>query len=117
MEKIFSECPVCKGKVKINRLKCTKCNTTFENEFYLNDLNKLNQKEAGFVISFLKNEGNIKAMEKEYNISYPTVKARLNAIKGKLGVKEAKDSLDILDKLYNGEIDIDGAIGLIKEDN
>lgn len=115
MKNLFNECPICGGKVTVSKLQCNKCNTSFENDFYLNELNKLNANETRFVISFLKNDGNIKAMENEYNISYPTVKARLNEIKEKLGVEEKQSSSDILDKLSSGEISVDSAINLIKE--
>lgn len=58
-------------------------------------------------------------MEKRFDISYPTVKARLAEIKTALGLAAAKQTkLDILRELESDRINVDEAIKLIqnKED-
>ena len=70
---------------------------------------------------FLKCQGNIKALEKEMSISYPTVKKLLNEVLVTLGydqVKEDKDSLrrrEILEKLANKEISFDEANEMLRK--
>ncbi len=54
----------------------------------------------------MKNQGNIKAVEKEMNISYPTVKKILNDVLVTLGYEKVKDNgadkrREILEKLAN----------------
>lgn len=43
-------------------------------------LNALPPEEQAFVIAFVRSHGNIRKMERLFDISYPTVKKRLNAI-------------------------------------
>lgn len=66
---------------------------------------------------FIKNQGNIKRLEKDLNISYPTVKKTLDEIILALGytpiddeVKENVTKEQILEKLARKEISIDEAL-------
>ena len=74
-----------------------------------------------FVDAFIKCRGNIKEMEKELGVSYPTVKNRLEDVAAAMGYKTEEPILnpdkkkDILDKLNNGEITVDEALNLFKE--
>jgi hypothetical protein len=67
-----------------------------------------------FIEIFLKNEGNIKLMEKDLGVSYPTVKSRLKNIVKTLGYKskssDSEDRVKILNALSEGEIDVKEAI-------
>lgn len=72
-----------------------------------------------FVLTFLKNQGSIKAIEKEMNISYPTVKKMLNEVLLALGldVEEDRGSQqrnEILEKLARKEISFEEANALLK---
>lgn len=75
-----------------------------------------------FVEVFLKNSGSIKAIEKDLNISYPTVKKLLNEVLNTMGYDvsddiNSKDSLkrqEILDKLAAKEISYEEATNLLK---
>ena len=70
---------------------------------------------------FLKCRGNIKEVEKELGVSYPTVKNRLEDAATALGHKAQPDCAvsgkkkDVLDKLNNGEISVEEALGLLKD--
>lgn len=73
-----------------------------------------NPDDLFFIEIFLKNEGNIKLMEKDLGISYPTVKNRLKSIIKTLGY-QAEDSgsqqrIRILNDLSDGKIDVEDAI-------
>ena len=63
---------------------------------------------------FLKNEGNIKLVEKDLGVSYPTVKSRLKNIVKILGYKsdntDSEERVRILKALSNDEIDVKEAI-------
>ena len=67
-----------------------------------------------FIEVFLKNEGNIKLMEKDLGVSYPTVKSRLKNIIKILGYKtdnrDSEDRVKILKALSDGKIDVKEAI-------
>ena len=65
----------------------------------------------------IKNEGNIKKIEEELGISYPTVKNKLKAVKKALGFKDKKPKVDkakILDQISKGEIAPEEAVKLLK---
>lgn len=119
-KKIVSICPVCGNKMYITALKCSNCHTEVIGDFELDELFKLNEKQLEFVKVFIRNRGNIKEVEKELGISYPTVRNKLDEIIRALGYRvEKTDEIaekrkEILSKLENGEISSDEAIKLLK---
>lgn len=118
--KVLSRCPVCSSKLKITRLKCSNCGTIIENEFELSNLSYLNGDQLKFMEIFIKCRGNIKEVEKELGISYPTVRAKLDEVVAALGYtvtksKDLPDSKDIIDMLEKGEITAEQAINMLKE--
>ncbi len=118
--KVLSKCPVCSSKLNVTKLKCTKCNTVIENEFELSKFSYLDKDQLRFVEVFLKCRGNIKDVEKEMRISYPTVRSKLDNVVESLGYKVNKknkvDSSDIIEKLEKGEITPDDGIKAIQND-
>lgn len=119
-KKIVSVCPVCGNKMHIIALKCNNCNTEVKGDFELDELFKLNEKQLEFVKVFIRNRGNIKEVEKELGISYPTVRNKLDEIIEALGYKvEKSDEIalkrkEILTKLESGEISSEEAIKQLK---
>lgn len=116
---VIGKCPVCNNELMVTKLQCNKCKTTIEGEFNLCKFSKLSNEEKYFLEVFIKNRGNIREVEKELNISYPTVKNRLEDLIASLGYspnyREAEiNKKDILDKLSEGEINSDEALGLLK---
>ncbi|MET4559925.1 DUF2089 domain-containing protein [Lysinibacillus parviboronicapiens] len=119
--KVITNCPVCSKTLKITKLQCTHCHTTIENEFELSKLASLSQDQLHFVEVFLTCRGNIKDVEKELGISYPTVRGKLTDIISSLGYvqKKKKNEVDekkIVTMLENGEITPEEAIKLLKEE-
>lgn len=117
--KVINNCPVCNSNLKITRLKCNKCGTIIENEFEQSKLSGLSNEQLMFMEVFLKCRGNIKDVEKELGISYPTVRAKLDDVVSALGYKVEKkpqtNSNDILEMLEKGEITPDQAVTMLKE--
>ena len=117
---VISDCPVCSETLKITRLHCPHCHTTIENEFELSKLASLSNDQLRFVEVFLACRGNIKEVEKELGISYPTVRGRLNDVVSSLGYVEKKknevDEKNIIAMLENGEISPEEAIRLLKDE-
>ncbi|MBW8350676.1 DUF2089 domain-containing protein [Bacillus sp. IITD106] len=114
---IITNCPVCSEALKITKLQCTHCHTTIENEFELSKLASLTQEQLFFVEIFLKTRGNIKEVEKELGVSYPTVRGKLNEIVSALGYAEKKNEVDerkVISMLEKGEISPDEALKIIK---
>jgi hypothetical protein len=111
---LISECPVCSKPLKITKLECTHCHTKIENEFELSNFAKLSKEQLNFIETFLKCRGNIKEVEKELGISYPTVRGKLDDIITSLGYTTAKkvetDRKKIISMLEKGEITAEDAI-------
>lgn len=80
MIKILTRCPVCEGCLKAVKLKCESCGTVIENSFDFPPLMRLSKEHMEFAEVFLRSRGNIKDVEKELGISYPTVRAKLDQV-------------------------------------
>lgn len=117
--KALTVCPVCEKNLKITRLKCSGCKTSIENEFEFSKFDYLKVDQLKFIEVFIKCRGNIKDVEKELGISYPTVRAKLDEVIKSLGykdqVKESKSSTsEVIDALQSGEITAQEAIERMK---
>jgi hypothetical protein len=75
---VISRCPVCGDELTVTRLQCQSCDTAIEGRFRLARFGRLSDDQLAFVEVFLKNRGIIKDVEAELNLSYPTVRARLD---------------------------------------
>ena len=117
---IVTQCPVCNGELVISRLSCTACDTRIETELPFAALMRLPEEMREFVLIFLRCRGNIREVEKELGISYPTVCKRLDVINDFVAGKSNGQSSkrlsrgDILAKLENGEITAKEAANLLK---
>jgi len=104
-------------------LSCPQCKTSLDGEFSTCRFCQLPAEQVEFVEVFLKCRGNIKEVEKELGISYPTVRNRLEGVIQALGFKpprpEQKQQEEmreqILDALERGEIDSREAIEQLKK--
>src|SRR5579864_731172 len=107
-----SVCPDCRQPLKVSKMACSTCGLGMEGEFEVSALGKLPQDDQAFVIAFLRHHGSLKKMEELFDISYPTVKNRLNAIAAALDKNFAAPSpnLYVLEQLARGELTVDEAI-------
>lgn len=114
---MITKCPVCQGSLEIRELGCTLCDVTIRGKFPFSGLFQLTPEQMEFVKVFLRSRGNIKEVEKELGISYPTVRGRLNDILKSLGMKPDKSSLkreEVLESLSKGEITAEVAVEKLK---
>lgn len=93
-------------------MACPSCNLIVEGNFEVSPLASLSVDDQAFVIAFVRHHGSIKKMESLFNISYPTVKNRLNAIGAALDQNFAAPSpnLYVLEQLSRGELTVDEAL-------
>jgi len=125
--KMPSRCPVCNEEMVVTRLRCTHCDTAIEGTFEVSKLSRLSREHLEFAEIFIKCRGNIKEVERELGISYPTVRGRLDAVIEALGyrvepvaVEETKAvkltrRKEILDALNRGEMTSEEAVKLLKQ--
>jgi hypothetical protein len=91
---VISTCPVCQGELTITRLHCRSCGTALEGEFGVGRFGRLEREQLAFLESFLRSRGNLKEMERELGISYPTVRGRLESLLRVLGLGDGEPSRD-----------------------
>jgi hypothetical protein len=82
---VISTCPVCASELGVTRLHCRSCGTTLEGDFSVGRFGRLNRDQLTLLESFLRSRGNLREMERELSISYPTVRSRVEALVRALG--------------------------------
>ncbi|MBM3288048.1 MAG: DUF2089 domain-containing protein [Candidatus Eisenbacteria bacterium] len=105
-------CAACGGEMVVRELECPACDITVRGRFETCPFCTLSQQQLDLIKIFLKSRGNIKEVEREMGISYPTVRARLEEVVRALGfapVPEVTKDMkaELLAKLEAGEIDAD----------
>lgn len=118
---VINSCPICNHSLRVKKLECANCHTIIENDFTLSKFASLSDEQMHFVEVFLVSRGNIKEVEKELGISYPTVRGKLNDIITLLGhVKKTAEGVEqsksqIISMLEKNEITTKEAIKLLKD--
>ncbi|HEX5395907.1 MAG TPA: DUF2089 domain-containing protein [Candidatus Limnocylindria bacterium] len=87
---VIATCPVCQDELAITRLHCRTCGTTLEGEFSVGRFGRLSREQLTILESFLRSRGNLKDMERDLGISYPTVRGRLDALVRALGLADGE---------------------------
>jgi len=102
-------------KFTITQIHIPEDNITIAGEFQLPPFADLSTEDQLFMAAFIKTHGSIKQMESIFNISYPTVKNRLNQIARRLdmvdvAIQVSSPVSSILDRLEQGEITVAEAL-------
>ena len=90
----IATCPICSGELAVTRLHCRSCGTTLEGDFNVGRFARLSREQFALLESFLRSKGNLKEMERELGISYPTVRARVDALLRALGLGDDEAMTD-----------------------
>jgi hypothetical protein len=91
---VISTCPVCSSELAVTRLHCQSCGTTLEGDFSVGRFGRLSRDQMTLLESFLRSRGNLRDMERELGISYPTVRSRVEALVRALGFGPRGDEDD-----------------------
>src|SRR6187431_556804 len=94
---VISTCPVCSSELAVTRLHCRACGTTLEGEVSVGRFGRLTREQLLLLESFLRSRGNLRDMERELSISYPTVRSRVEALVRALGFGPRADSDEAAD--------------------
>lgn len=117
MYSVPARCPVCNGNLQIREVVCESCGTQLRGQFSASTCRYcgLDAEQRQFLEVFLRCRGVYNCVERELNISYPTVKARLESLLHALGLsavgEERAEEMNvqerrkaILDALERGDI-------------
>jgi hypothetical protein len=126
MHPIPSQCPICGGEILVTQIQCRDCNTKIEGQFYSRTFSQLTPKQMEFVETFIRLEGKITHMEKELNLSYPTIRKLLHDVIRALGYEPGgeeelaelteEERQQILNELDSGEISLEDALKKLKDE-
>jgi hypothetical protein len=123
-KRMLGRCPVCNGKLDVVKMHCPTCNTGIEGRFEICKFCQLNPEQKEFIEVFIRCRGNIKEVERELGISYPTVRGRLDAVIEALGYRVEERGgeettvnrrKEILEALAKGEISSEEAVKQLKQ--
>jgi hypothetical protein len=79
MQRQIVECPVCDTTLQVSELSCPSCRTKMQGAFPTPPLARLSASHQEFICTFIQCRGVIRDVEEVLGISYPTVRARLDA--------------------------------------
>ena len=105
---VISTCPVCSSELAVTRLHCRSCGTTLEGDFAVGRFGRLDRDQLALLESFLRSRGNLRDMERELGISYPTVRSRVEALVRALGFGPRADA-EAVEPADSGPADGDDA--------
>lgn len=117
------DCPVCGDSLAITRLGCEECGTELSGSFAGCAFCGLGMEDRDVLWVFLASRGNIKEVERHLGVSYPTARARVDAMLENLGVgpltppdrpEKRGAAAKVLEALSKGEIDVDQAAEALK---
>ena len=80
-----NKCPLCSGALEVTAIHCLECGVEMRGQFALAPYRNLDAEQIRFLETFLRCRGVIRDMEAALGISYPTVRARLDALLSALG--------------------------------
>lgn len=112
-------CPVCGDQMLTTRLTCRDCGTEISGRFEPCEFCVLSPDERQTLRVFLQSRGNMRELERHLGVSYPTARARFDALVAKLGIERPSPPprLDLLESLARGEIDVDEAARRLAEED
>ena len=122
----LNQCPVCQSQLSVTRLYCRNCDTTVEGHFHpaASPFGQLSAEQMTFMLNFVRCEGRFNRLEEELNLSYPTLRNRLNEVIRALGYEPGKEEAtprptpderrQILADLEQGKISAEDAQTLLR---
>jgi hypothetical protein len=110
-----SNCPVCNHRLATTRLTCPECSTELSGAFTSCEFCVLTDDDRDLLRVFLASRGNMKELERHLAVSYPTARARFDALLAKIGIDRAPSApsptrVELMEQVARGEIGIDEAL-------
>ncbi|MCL6452523.1 MAG: DUF2089 domain-containing protein [Alicyclobacillus sp.] len=120
-----THCPACSEVLEVTELTCPRCATRVQGVFTASRLSRLTVDQLNFVEVFLRCRGNIREVERDLKISYPTVRTRLDQILQAMGLSDAPaewpaaadtsgPTTDVLEALDAGNLSFEEALARLR---
>lgn len=113
------KCPVCGDELYVEKLACGQCGTSIKGMFLPQRLTQLSRDQWDFVELFIRSEGKLNRVQEELNLSYPTVRNRLNEVIRAMGYEVGEPDPEeariqsLLDDLAAGKTSVAEALRLL----
>ena len=107
MAQFSTRCQYCFGEMRVERMRCSTCGVAVEGKFEMSPLARLSKEQQELVVDFLKLSGNLKSLAADRDISYPTIRLRLDKVIEIISSpipQEARRQKNVLDALEDGGI-------------
>lgn len=110
------KCPSCGSTLIVVKLQCKSCNTSITGQFDPCPICKLDEEFRTLFDLFLSTRGNLKAMERELKISYPTVRQKVEELFSNLTKPEPEltDPMEIIRRVREGTLSVEKAEQLLR---
>lgn len=82
--KIPSHCPSCEQTLQVTGLECQACGTKVNGSYAMPLFNYLSPDEQTFILDFFKESGKLNTMAKNHQVSYPTMRNKLDDLINKI---------------------------------
>jgi hypothetical protein len=110
-----SSCPVCNHRLATTRLTCPECSTELSGAFTSCEFCVLTDEDRDVLRVFLASRGNMKELERHLGVSYPTARARFDALLVKIGIERpaapaSSARVDLMEQVARGEIGVEDAL-------
>jgi hypothetical protein len=117
--------PVTGDELFVSELASDSSGITIRGRFAIPKFARLDADQARFLETFLRCRGMLNSVERELGISYPTVRARLDALLEALGLAPVRDESQkrdkvlekrkkVLDRLEKGDITAEQAMAMLR---
>src|SRR6202051_3084674 len=103
-----ANCPVCSHRLATTRLTCPECSTELSGAFTSCEFCVLSDEHREVLRVCLASRGNMKELERHLGVSYPTARARFDALLVKIGIDRpapaAPSRVELMEQVARGEI-------------
>lgn len=112
------QCLICASELQVSKLHCSACGIAHAGDFRLPRLARLAPSQQQLAEQLVLAAGNLKQMAANLEISYPTLRKRLNDLVAALAELQSSDderTSALLADVENGTVSPEAAARLIKE--
>jgi hypothetical protein len=112
---------VCSERLALTRLSCPACSTELSGAFDSCEFCVLSDEDRDVLRVFLASRGNMKELERHLGVSYPTARARFDALLAKIGIERpaavpVSNRMELMEQVARGELDVDEALARLESD-
>jgi hypothetical protein len=111
-----SSCPSCGGDLVVTRLRCASCEAVVEGEFTPCPVCMLSGEDRELFELFMEARGNLKEVQRELGLSYPTVRSRFERMMSEYDRRRARPytRMEVLRLVGTGEMSVEEAEPLLR---